>query len=366
MTGLSPRERATVASLRAHAALDGGDADAGLALATEARDRLRALGYHAEARNAASDIAHALLLMERYAEALAVLDDTLAEARAAGDHDQYRRDLGNRGMCLERLDRLDEAESSYEEALAGHRAAGDERLQSVVLGNLATLLGRRGRLEPAYAAIEEALTLSSAVRPTSLGRLQLALADLHQVAGRMDEALDALRAALSLHRSAGNRRSEGIVLSTLAHVHLQTGALGEARAAADEAVAIARELGNATAEARRLALTGRIAEVAGRLAEARALFDAAVARSPDATAWVRGRLGVLEVRAGRRAEGLATAREAVSAARLPDDRWPALAALAEALAHAGESEEALAVADAIGLPWDRAAARQRVLELTAR
>jgi predicted ATPase/Flp pilus assembly protein TadD len=102
------------------------------------------------------------------------------------------------------------------------------------------------------------------------------LGTLHSEQGRMGEARAHYGAALAIHREDGNRLLEGFVLDDLGVVHKEQGRLEAAREHYESALAIHREVGNQPGEASALCRLGILHMEQGRMEEARQHYEYAL------------------------------------------------------------------------------------------
>ncbi|MBP7292465.1 MAG: protein kinase [Nannocystaceae bacterium] len=125
------------------------------------------------------------------------------EARAPGDSDPMLRatSLGNIGACLTKLGRLEEAVTALQEALELLQRAGlaDSHAHINALeANLAQVHKRRGRLDLAvagYSRVRSRLEAAGLSNTTDGLTARLSYAEVLIAVGRIDDAIDELRAA---------------------------------------------------------------------------------------------------------------------------------------------------------------------------
>ena len=136
---------------------------------------------------------------------------------------------------------MEESRSCYEEALAVARDEGDRRLEGNMLCNLGCMHQVQGRLAEALGQLDAALALAR-----DLGHAQLesvVLSNLGTVCdslNRRDEALGHFKAALAVARELGDRRAEGLTLSGLGLLHAHRGDPDEARRCLESGEALLR------------------------------------------------------------------------------------------------------------------------------
>jgi predicted ATPase/Tfp pilus assembly protein PilF len=96
------------------------------------------------------------------------------------------------------------------------------------------------------------------------------------IGGRAKEAQEHMEAAITLAREVGDRRSEGVWLSSLGDLHRRQGRMPEAQEHVEAAITLAREVGDRRHEGHRLGNLGNLAREQGRMAEAQAHYEAAI------------------------------------------------------------------------------------------
>jgi DNA-binding SARP family transcriptional activator len=216
--------------------------------------------------------------LERYGQAIAgfrEIGDLASEAYALKSMAQ---------ISASRLD-YTAAESMLDDALSIARDLDVPRLTAQTELALAELHLRRGRAAAAADLLSSALHLTSAARDVVGQAFVLAgMGDAKRALGDFEGAESALRAALDLATTAGNRLAWGRSLLGLAEIRLAKGEEHAALAQADEASTVLRELGaRGLWQARTLELVGRIYERVGRLSIAMDMWNAAaeLARGTD-------------------------------------------------------------------------------------
>lgn len=135
-----------------------------------------------------------------------------AEDLAVKDHDWATTSMARRarGVAALHLRRLDDAVATLRRAIAAAERAGDPALGGEAQTSLASALVLRGQPELGFVAIDAALRSLSGL-PAARARTQRAA--MLQELGRVDEALDDLRAALPVLRRAHDVQWENRALS---------------------------------------------------------------------------------------------------------------------------------------------------------
>jgi tetratricopeptide (TPR) repeat protein len=162
-----------------------------------------------------------------------------------------------------------------------------EAVHGMTLGPLLHARARRclgealygaGRLDEAMVHVEAALrALRGLGSRRDEGLVRVDLANLHQDQGRTGRARVQYDRALVLLRASGDRRSEGTVRSYLGNAAVGRGRVDQARADYEAALAIHREVGDRRSEGVALGNLGIVCRGQGREDEARAYYDAALA-----------------------------------------------------------------------------------------
>lgn len=158
--------------------------------------------------------------------------------------------------------RYPQAAAHYTRALTLAGRAGWPEGRGAALGNLGKVYADVGRLEQAAAYYAEALTVDR--RTTGQAVIQGNLGEVYLDLGRLDDAMRTLTQALDLHRQAGSRGSEAVVLRGLALVHRARGDRPAALRLATEAVAVARGIGGQRQLAKALNAVAVLHHEAGR------------------------------------------------------------------------------------------------------
>ena len=225
-----------------------------------------ALVYCGRARRMAGRMKETEPLLEEGAGLLEQAGDRAAEGVALEDLSSLLQLTGRNDRAIELLER----------ALGLQRAGGNAKLVRQALTALAAVALNQGSSGRAESLLAEAMALC-ADRDDRASTLST-LGNLLRETGRVEAGEAALREALALHREAGRRRNEGIVLGNLAILLLETGRVAEAEQAFLGALAVHRETGNRRGEESRSGISANLCREAGRSREARALHAQALAR----------------------------------------------------------------------------------------
>jgi class 3 adenylate cyclase/tetratricopeptide (TPR) repeat protein len=233
-------------------------------------ERLRLLPEHGEA----------LLMMGRFDEATAVL-------REAIDHEVGAPAVAARARLVELLVRLRTGDETWDPAAVEHeiggtievfREAGDEAGLAMAWRLLAWVAGIACRFGDAAEASRHAIEHAKLAGDVRQERRATATYAAAAALGPtlVDEAIDRCEAALEL--TAGDRHSEGIVLSVLASLYAMQGEFDHARGLAARGRTVFEELGLDMEKARLGMETSNIERLAGDLEaaerELRAAYDA--------------------------------------------------------------------------------------------
>lgn len=111
-----------------------------------------------------------------------------------------------------------------------------------------------------------------------VARLELSYGFALKQSGQLDKAEEIFKRNLSLRRDIGDRRGEGVVLSSLGLLTQSIGRMDEAAEFFTQALAINREVGDRQGEGANLSYLGRLAQARGQLDEAEQLFTLALNR----------------------------------------------------------------------------------------
>jgi len=248
-------------------------------------DNLRAMLDHASEENR-DDAALAVFQLtrfwvprSRYAEA----HQRLRALRADGDLSEHARALVLTSLAEveEWLGHLQEAEAAAREAVLLGEASGQARVLAEALHNLAWVTFRQGDAEEAVTIEERAMTIVASVDEQK--RL-LALHDLggfQMAAGRVEEAREALRAAIDGARAIGYATLEVDGAIALAEMDLRTRDFASAYQGLHSALARKRRIDPTTPERGLLGL-GWAALGVDRRREARVAFGEVIELLVDA------------------------------------------------------------------------------------
>lgn len=250
----------------------------------------------------------------RFALAGSMLDGV--EGQALTPAREVRAATLRASLCREAGD-LAGAEARLRAAATTAESLAPE-LRGSVARDLGLVLARSGRsalAEPLLASAVELLALSP--HPAAAAKAMRSLGQLYRETGRDGTPL--FRKAMDLHRAAGQRRAEGIVLGDLGIAAIDAGDLPAACAAFDEAIAVLLAAGAPHVAAVFAANRAFVDRLAGRPAEAERRYREALvpireARDPAWEGMVLGNLGEIALEAGRVDESLALLEEAVARA----------------------------------------------------
>lgn len=191
-------------------------------------------------------------------------------------------------------------------------------LHGTILADLGTVYARQGRNVDAERCLREGLALlrdspDTNARASAMSNLAALLRETGRGSGEL------LLGALALHRAAGQRRSEGIVLGAMGIERLDAGDAVEARRCFDEAIDLLGRAGARHAAAVFTANRAFVDRFEGDLPRARAAYEDALGVLRDIgdvtyQALVLGNLGEIAVEQGRVEEGRAILGQAVALA----------------------------------------------------
>jgi tetratricopeptide (TPR) repeat protein len=216
-----------------------GDHRTAAAQHAEAAAMFEATGDRRRAANALNSVGTARWSLGDYEGARAAHERSLATCRAVGDRRGEGDNLDNLGGVAWALGDFEQALELYGSALAIRRGSQDPWGVTISLTNLADTWALLGDSTTALTHYDEALAVDRTIgvqrnEASAWSGRGRALLD----AGRSDEAVVAIRRALDLHRSIGDRDGLADGLATLAHASLASGDVEAARAASEEALGL--------------------------------------------------------------------------------------------------------------------------------
>ncbi|MBO1418248.1 hypothetical protein [Streptomyces sp. FH025] len=312
-------------------------------LGTRSGERLQRLVDQVAAQTAAGDLtaaarsrvatAEVLLAEEQYSEAAEAAEEAVRELDRLG----LTADLAACRWLLARAYReggqRQSATGVLRELLDSDPWARDPWAREPREGSPAVAL-------PPRPELETALGESLGYGPEAAARY-LAAARGFEAAGRTEDSVAALGAALTRHPRADGEPVEGLLADLLAEADAALGRLlGEVPPARPVGPAVEATVDTVLASARHLHSSGRFEDAADRLRTGCALLDA----HPDAVAASRRgdlltELGAVHLRLGDPAAAEEAARAALELLEDPDYAWDEVVVLAKALRALGKDEE---------------------------
>ena len=172
-------------------------------------------------------------------------------AARCGDARAEARMLANLAPAYNETGHWDEAVERFERALRTLRGLGETRSVARVVNNLGTLHANRGHAELAAESYRESLELLDDDRGDDAFRGQVLtnLAQAYRQCGRLDDALDALRAALPLAFAASDDRTVAVAAQAVGEVYADRGSVRLAMRWYERSLRILRQLGDRRNEA---------------------------------------------------------------------------------------------------------------------
>lgn len=161
----------------------------------------------------------------------------------------------------------EEALKEYEKALSYWKDAGDSHWQAVTLYSTSAVYRTSGNSEKALEYLQRTLGLSSQLDARDWRLIASAWNDkgfMLANLGRHEEAVEALKQALSLYREKQDVRGQGSALNNLGYAHAKAGKFQEAVAYAEEALEYRRAEQDRTSEANILNSIGGYLSALGR------------------------------------------------------------------------------------------------------
>ncbi|MFD4640993.1 BTAD domain-containing putative transcriptional regulator [Lentzea sp. NPDC058436] len=163
-------------------------------------------------------------------------------ARTIGTSAAVQTALLVRSAANRRIGSFETARAQLEEVLEAR--ADDPFGQGRALAGIGTIQRELGELEAATATLKRAIELTSEHGPAGAQRVPLsALAQVHQVAGRFTEALDAAEESLRHAREHADDAGTAYALASRGQALFKLGRLDEAFAALSECIALCRATG---------------------------------------------------------------------------------------------------------------------------
>jgi len=253
--------------------------------------------------------AHSML--GRGSRARACFDAGLTAARCAGDRLTEARLQWALAEQLTMEGHNDEARASLVSALQTSREFADETLQCKVLNALGNLCHATGRVEEARTHYSGSLSLAN-----KLGDLQRQggllgnLGAIYHGEGNLAQARKHYEQALMIALETGDRRWGGNAHCNLGLLLHEQGCTAEAQLQFEAALAAARELGLARLECMVLCNLGIVVDAQGDAAVAQGHYEDALRAALELAdrrteGQIRGYLGLLYAKVGRREDGLA-------------------------------------------------------------
>ncbi|MDS1270748.1 tetratricopeptide repeat protein [Lipingzhangella sp. LS1_29] len=217
----------------------------------------------------------------------------LRSARRLGDEWAQALLLENMGFDAVQAHRTELAREYHEGALALRRGLGDRRGEADSLNALGLVQMRTGDRDGAAEHLGQAIAAFGDLEEDHWQAVARAnLAEVHYLAGHLEEAHDGIIAALATHRAAGNGPSIGNTLRILSAIQLEQGDPHQALRAAEEAVELAVELRDHLAEGYWLLALGDAQRALDRLTDALESYQRSAIlhrrlgdRSREARAW---------------------------------------------------------------------------------
>jgi tetratricopeptide (TPR) repeat protein len=178
--------------------------DEARALLAEAQAILEELGRTVDIQTLAFWTGPLELMAGNAAEAERVSGEACAFLEAAGERGWLSTMAGFHSTALYELGRLDEAETAALQS-RGAATSDDANAQAGWRVALAKVLARKGEHEEAERLVEEAIAFTGRTDElNNQGDLYIDAALVHRLAGRVDQAETALRAALARFEEKGN------------------------------------------------------------------------------------------------------------------------------------------------------------------
>ena len=250
----------------------------------------------------------------QFESALALQEEGVALSRKIGDDGYLAYSIASRADTFLAQGRLEDARSNYEEALALSKKLRNPEDEATHENDLGNVRSQQGKLPEAESHYQRALALRRRLGlKIETAETLTWIAGLRNAAGRYAEAAGLAEEALAAF--AGSRQS-GIAATSLAakaRAELGLGKIAEARTLCGKARAMLGDNRQNNGNLPVLLEEVRVETAASRLAEAQRLLSELDARARK-SGWLlyileaRRAAAEIEIRSGRRAEGLQRAR----------------------------------------------------------
>jgi tetratricopeptide (TPR) repeat protein len=246
------------------------EAELGLALAREARDR-----------RWESNVLHLLGLVDyrrgRFASAAKRWRAALAIRREIGDRRGEASSLQALGAVMPLVGERDRSVETKLAALEIYREIGDRRGEGALLNNVANSLVDVLRVEESLERFEEAIRISRELGDATTEAQQLGnMGHAYAILGRVERAKECFDRALDLFRALDSPNGELTILTLLAPVLATFGDYGPARERLEAAAALAQRIGAKPKLAAAERGLASLLHETGARAEARERFDRAM------------------------------------------------------------------------------------------
>ncbi len=291
-----------------------------------------------------------------YNEARECLEQALALARQNGARRAEAAGLYKLGGVLYYLGQNAQARTCWEQALQRYRELGDRAGEGITLGNLGFLADAQGNPDEAIVHYRESLRLVREINDREMEAWMLTnLGNLLANRGDYAQALTHYRDALHIARQIGDRLGESSTLGDIGFTYLALGDYAQAGECLDLALQGKRDIGDRHGEGIILSGMGLLAHLQGRESRAEELTRQALSIGEaldncpiQGYAWTC--LGHALTGLGRLAEAVQAYQRASNLRReagQPHLAIEALAGLAGALLHQGDTAQALAQVEGI-------------------
>ncbi|MBX3693362.1 tetratricopeptide repeat protein [Dokdonella sp.] len=226
----------------------------------------------------------ALQVLRRNDEWRATLDELAQLARARGDRLYEGQALVGQGILAWREGRLDDAQALITSAAALFNGDNDGLRRAAVEGNLGSLAALRGNFDDAEAALRRSLSaFEQAGQQAEIARVSKNLGILALDRGRHDEAAAWITRSLEIRQALGQEHDLAQSLAAMASIDMARDRPVAAQASYARAAAIFELHRDPLLESDTLARLGNALVAQGRLTDAQAAISRslAAARSAD-------------------------------------------------------------------------------------
>lgn len=225
-----------------------------------------------------------------FEEALQLLLEAESIKSEVGEEYERARIINDIGLAYDYRGSWDDARARYRQAAALFHAEREWAGELIPMMNLGVIDYKQGRLVSALESYRRVLELVPADRPVTRAHVLDNMAAAYNVLGRIDEALAYYFEALELHEARGEKKSQARSLSGIGVTYYRAGDLQRARQYFEVALPLRRSVSDARGLVSTLQYHGNVNLELGNIETAiRSYQEAASLATSDqerASAWV--------------------------------------------------------------------------------